>query len=307
LATNRKYLLICALCLWAIPACAQITSGSNWGFNVGAVTALGNRFQRVGLTVQSYYCYNYLQGNVEVRAYHNFRNLGPRKRYNELVASAGLVLGYGATQGLHNPFLSVVSNQTGHVNSIGYAQNFYFNKIKTVQWTGTIAVQLNNISIISENDIFARSTLDRFRTGGLLVQYQYKDLYQIAANCTMWTGQMGNNKITDDGDFPFVGYMDTTNGVYTNYSHGLLSGQFKMALNNGQNLQANAGIDAEQVRNFVQNRLIHDMIPGRRKVPQNCHIPMLDTAGHQYLYKPGQTIKPARPYWNIFSSPAIFY
>jgi hypothetical protein len=298
----NKYILTSCLCLTAISAHAQLFCAADRGFNIGLVSALGNRFQRIGLTFQAYYYYDFAQVNAEVRIYHNFRNLGPPKRHNELVAAAGLVYGYGVKEKEHNPFLSVVSNQTHYSNSVGYSYNVYVNKIKTTQQTGIIALQFHQFSIISENDIFARPMLDRFRTGAFLVQYQYKDLYQFAANCTMWTGQM-TNKVINNRDFPFNCYMDTTNGVYTNYSNGLLSGQFKMALDGGQNLQANMGIDAEQVRNFVQNRLIHDVIHKSK----NCHMPMIDTAGDQYLYRPGQKIKPSRLYWNIFTGAASFY
>ncbi len=272
------------------------------------VSALGNKFQRIGFTFQAWYNYDFAQINAEVRVYHNFKNLGPAAHYNELVTSAGLVMGYGIKQSEHNQFVSVVSNQTNYTNSVGYAYNLYFNKIKTTQQTGIIAFQFNKLSIISEDDIFARPTLDRFRTGAFLVQYQYKNLCQFAVNCTMWTGQMGN-KVTNDKGFPFIGYMDTTNGVYANYSNGLLSGQFKMALNSGQSLQANMGIDAEQVRNFIQNRLFHDMIfiPKKWRRPKNCHIPMIDTEGNQYLYRPDQKIKAPQPYWNVFTGGATFY
>jgi hypothetical protein len=103
--------------------------------------------------------------------------------------------------------------------------------------------------------------------------------------------------------------MDTTNGVYTRYSSGLLSAQCKVALANGQNLQANAGIDAEQVRDLVQNRAVHDLLPNPKKahMPINCHIPMLDTQGNQYLYLPGQQIRPSQLYWNAFTGAAAFY
>ena len=300
----KKHILLYFVCFVVSTASAQVFCGANWGFNIGAVTALGNKFQRIGFTFQTYYYYNFAQANAELRIYHNFKNLGPVKQYDEVVASAGLVFGYGTKQKEHNSFLSIVSNQTKYKNSVGYSYNIYFNKIKTTQQTGIIALQFNKISIISENDIFARPTLDRFRTGAFLVQYQYKNLYQFAVNCTMWTGQMGNKVSNGKGC-----YMDTTAGVYTNYSHGLLSAQFKMALDGGQNLQANVGVDAEQVRNFVQNRLIHDMIfiPKKWNKSKNCHIPMLDTENNQYLYKPNQAIKSPQPYWNIFSSAATFY
>jgi hypothetical protein len=306
LTNTRKYILLCCLCLVTLPGYTQLVSGTNLGFNIGLVSAFGNRFQRIGLTFQSWYYYDFAQINAEVRVYRNFKNLGPRGHYNELVTSAGMVFGYGAKQTEHNPFISTISNQTYYKNSIGYSYNLYFNKIKTTQQTGTFAFQFNALSIISENDIFARPTLDRFRTGAFLIQYQYNNQYQFVINCTMWTGQM-SNKVTSDKDFPFAGYMDTTGGVYTNYSHGLLSGQFKAALNYGQTVQANAGIDAEQVRNFMQNRLIHDVIPKRKHYLKNCHIPMVDTAGNQYLYKQGQIIKPAKPYWNVFTGAGSFY
>ncbi len=304
---HGRRVLICCLCLFALPGYAQVFSGTNWGFNIGAVSALGNKFQRIGFTFQTWYYADFAQFNAEVRVYHNFKNLGPPGHYNELVTAAGLVLGYGKKQTEHNPFLSVVSNQTCYTKSVGYSYNVYFNKIKTTQQTGIIALQFNRVSIISENDIFARPTLDRFRTGAILVQYQYKDLCQFAVNSTLWTGKMGK-EITNDKDFPFVGYVDTTKGVYTHYSHGLLSGQCKVNLDHGQNLQANLGIDAEQVRNFLQNRLVHDITVALKKgKPQNCHIPMLDTNGNQYLYRPGQKIKPAQFYWNIFTGAGSFY
>lgn len=309
LLTNAKSLiLLCCFCLCAVQGYAQLFKGANGGFNIGAVTALGNRFQRVGFTLQGYYYHDFVQVNAEVRVYHNFKNLGPPKRYNELVTSAGLVLGYGKKQAEHDTFLSIVSNQTHYRNSVGYSYNVYWNKIKTTQQTGIIALQFNKVCVISENDIFARPMLDRFRTGAILVQYQYKEQYQFAVNCTMWTGQM-MNRVTNDKEFPYGCYVDTTNGVYTNYSHGLLSGQFKMALGSGQNVQANAGIDAEQVRNFVQNRLVHDVFLGPKRWPKskNCYMPMLDKEGNQYLYRPGQEIKVPKPYWNVFTGAAEFY
>ncbi len=302
-----RYLLIVLLAVSSFSVSAQPVMSINVGLRASVIAALGNRFQRIGATIQLYGYSGFAQVNAEVKWYYNFRSLGQPGRYGEWVTSLGLLGGYGSVRVADNPFLSTTGNQTGLYNSIGYAYNLYFNSRKTTQQTGTIAFQFGDISIISENDIFARPTLDRFRTGAFLLQYQ-TDNYQFAINCTMWTGQMGN-KVTGDTRFPYFGYMDTTGGVYTGYSHGLLSGQFRMALDGGYTAQANAGIDAEQVRNFVQNRLIHDMIflPPAWRSTKNCHIPMLDTAGHQYLYLPGQEIKAPHAYWNLSSGFNGFY
>lgn len=309
MAQLKKYGLLLALVFTlSAPAFAQLVKEKNFGFNIGAVFAIGNRFQRLGLTFQTYYVANMIQANAEIRVYRSFLNLAPLAEYNEIVTSAGMVLGYGAVQEKYNPFLSIVSNQTGYINSVGYAYNAYWPfRTKTKQQTGTLSLQFNNVSIISENDILGHSYYDRFRTGAFLLQYQYENKYQFALNCTMFTGQMGN-KITGNPHFP-AGYMDTTGGVYTNYSNGLLSAQCKMYMDQGQVLQANLGIDAEQVRNFVQNKIIHDMIfiPRKWYKPINSHIPMLDTEGNQYLYKEGQKIKEPELYINMFSNAALFY
>lgn len=287
---------------------AQLFRQQNFGFNIGAIFALGNKFQRIGYTLQTYYYSNFIQVNAEVRAYYNLKNLGSQKEYGEIVSSLGLVLGYGQKQTWHNPFLSPVSNQTKYQNSIGYSFNAYFNKVKTTQQTGTLAFQFGSFSVIADNDLLAKRILDRFRTGAFLLQYQYQDYFQAGLNCTMWTGQMGH-AIRDDKDFPFIGYMDTTGGLYTNYSHGLLSAQFKGNIGLGQNLQANVGVDAQQVRNFMQNRLIHDMafLPKKWFKRINCHIPMLDSADNQYLFRKEQRIKEPEFYWNVFSGASLFY
>lgn len=279
-----------------------------FGFNVGAVIAVGNRFHRMGLVLQGYYVYDFVQVNAEIRVYHNLKNLGPKFEYNEAVTSVGAVIAYGGKQDYFNPFLNSVSNQTRRKFSVAYSYNAYFNKIKTKQTTGTIALQFGSVSLISENDLFAKPLLDKFRTGAFLIQYQHKNMFQAAVNCTMWTGKMGN-QCKNNNEFPYIGYMDTTGGLYTNYSHGLLSAQFKLNAGYGQNAQLNLGIDAEQVRNAVQNRLIHDMIfiPRKWFTPINCHIPMLDEKGNQYLYKKDQRIRKPKFYWNAFSNASLFY
>lgn len=262
----------------------------------------------MGLVLQAYYLYDFVQFNAETRVYHSLKNLGPKLEYNEAVTSAGIVLAYGHKQNHFNPFLSSVSNQTKRRYSVAYSYNAYFNKIKTKQRTGTVALQFGDISVIGENDIFAQPMLDKFRTGAFLLQYQYKNLAQVSINCTMWTGKMGS-PVRDNKEFPYVGYMDTVGGLYPKCSHGLLSAQFKFNMGCGQNAQLNLGVDAEQVRNAVQNRLIHDLIfiPRKWYKPVNCHIPMLDRDGNQYLYKSGQKIKKPQFYWNAFSNASIFY
>lgn len=286
---------------------AQLEIEKNFGFNVGFISAFGTHVQRFGIVVQGYAAYNFAQINASVRIYDNFKDLGPKGEHAELNAALGLCLGYGSRTKKENWFMSSISNQTGYINSVSYSYNVWYNKIKTSQVTGIIALQFNHFSIISENDILAKPMLDRFRTGAFLIQYQDRQ-FQYAVNCTMWTGKMGACE-KNDSLFPSRGYMNTIDGFYCNLSHGLLSGQIKYANEYGQYLQANAGIDAEQVRNMVQNKIIHDMplIPKKWNKAQNMHIPMIDSTGNQYLYHPGQKIRKPKLFLNAYTSPNIFY
>ncbi len=287
----------------------SLYNGDHLGFNAGINIAFGTHFQRLGLVLNAYYVYDHVQVNAETRFYFSLKNLGPKKHYGEAVTSLGLLYGYGDDKDYYNPFLNSVSNQTDYRNSFAYSYNIYWNKIRTTQRTGIIALQFDKISIITENDLLAPPSLDRFRTAAFLVQYQYKNLIQASVNCTMWAGKMGFKTASTDPHFYFGCYMDTTGSVYPNYSHGLLSAQVKYNLGYSQNVQANIGVDAEQVRNVVQNKIIHDMrfLPKKWIKHKNCHIPMLDDKGEQYLYKEGQKIKPAKVYLNCGSNEGLFY
>ncbi len=285
----------------------QLELHKNYGFNVGFVSSFGTHVQRFGIVIQGYGVYRFAQINASFRLYDNFKDLGPKGEHAEMNAAVGLCVGYGNKSRERNLFLNSVSNQTGYRNSVSYSYNVWYNKIKTSQVTGIIALQFNHFSFITENDLLAKPILDRFRTGAFLIQYQDKH-FQYAINCTMWTGKMGAS-VRNDSVYPRPGYLNAENGIYTNLSHGLLSAQVKYANQYGQYLQGNAGVDAEQVRNVVQNKIIHDMpfIPKKWNRAQNLHIPMVDTAGHQYLYRPEQKIKRAKLFLNAHTSPNVFY
>ena len=285
---------------------SQFEQYKNCGFQVGLVSSIGTHIQRIGIVTQAYYVANFAQLNASFRMYGNFKNLGPKGEYLELCSSMGLVMGYGKKKNQSNCFISSIGNQTGYKNSISYSYNVWYNKIKTSQVTGILAFQFDKFSIITENDLLAKPILDRFRTGAILIQYQDKYV-EYAVNCTMWTGKMGI-AIKNDTLFP-SGYVTSKDGVYSNLSHGLLSGQVKFANEYGQYFQINAGVDAEQIRDAVQNKLIHDMffLPRRLCKSKNCHIPMLDINHEQYLKRPNQQIKKPSLFLNAHTSPNIFY
>ena len=278
---------------------AQLEFTKNYGFQIGFIGSFGTHVQRFGIHAQGYYTYHFAQLNAGIRLYDNFKNLGPTGEHAEMNVFAGACIGYGKSTTEPNVFLSAVSNQTGLQHSVAYSYNYWFNTHGTKQVTGVIAIQVKQFSIISENDVFAKPILDRFRTGAILLQYQDKN-FQYAINATMWTGQMGQT-ITNDSLFPFRGYINAVGGKFPFLSHGLLSAQLKWANEYGQYLQANIGVDAEQVRNAIQNKAAHTVFTN------NYFIPMIDKEGKQYLYQPQQFIKKSKPYINVSCNPQLFY
>lgn len=281
---------------------------SNAGFTAGLQLSVGTHVQRAGLYFQFYYIKEHIQFNNAIRVHFNLKALGPAGHYPELILAPGIVYAFGPLRAYGNPFYTPLSNQTVFRNSIAYAYNAYFTSIKTSQQTGQISVQIADYQLIAENDLLARPALDRFRTGAFLLQYTYKDLWQMGLSNALWTGQMGHRQNIDPTYMAGGCYMDTSSARYANYSSGILSAQFRWHAGAAQVLQANAGIDAEQIRNTIQNHFFHDMrfLPKKLR-GKNCHLPMLADDGQQYLYKEGQKVRGPKPVFNLSENPAIFY
>ncbi|MFI5149258.1 MAG: polymorphic toxin type 23 domain-containing protein [Bacteroidia bacterium] len=281
-----------------------------YGAGGGIVFAFGTKFDRFGLFARGYIGSGQFQLNGDARFCISSKNLGPAKEYPEATVSCGVVYAYWKKDSIHQTrFLTEVSNQTGWCNSIGYGHTFYLNRIGTTQQTGTFSLEFNRFHFISENDILGHSYYDRFRTGAMLLQYMLNTNLELGLNFAMWTGQMEHR--VRPVDYPYTnGYMDTTDSKFAKCSAGLLSLQVNTVLPvYDHQVQANAGIDAEQIRNVMQNRIIHDLafLPHHWRTDRNAHMPMLDENGDQYLYKPGQKIRKPSPYLNTFVNPALFY
>ena len=294
--------------LQTLPGKAQIIKGDHFVVNVGLHIALGTHFDRLGLSFQGYTIFhNNYQLNTGLRFYYNFRNIGPAKKYFEFVPSLGIVFSFGEIDSTRSLFIGSISNQTERRNSIGYSYNYYVNNISSSQGTGILSFQFGNFQFITENDLFAFSVRDEFRTGSALVQLNCNK-FQYGLNFTGWTGTRGTH--VDDPDFPSPnGYMDMSKTMYGLVATGLLSGQVLYASPHGQILQASIGMDAEQARNFFQNKLIHDLFfkPKNGEWRGGSHLPMIDTNGNMYLYRKNQKIRPAKLFLNLFSNPSLFY
>lgn len=274
------------------------------GANVGLTINVGNKINNLGIFAGARISYDYVQINTGARVFYNFKNLGVHGRYWEFDSYGGLLLAWGKRDSTENRFINNVSNQTKRRYSIAYSYNIYSDGIGTSQKTGTIALQFNKISLITENDIFGDNK-DRFRTAAAAVQYRRENTI-LGINAVLWTGESGERIL--ETDYPArKGYKKFER--YGQYSHGIMRLQAQHYLDYGQNVQASAGVDAEQIRNCIQNKIFHDMVllPSKWVNHQSSHAPMLDTEGNIYLFKPEQKIRKPTPYFNAALNPSLFY
>ncbi|MEM9986623.1 MAG: polymorphic toxin type 23 domain-containing protein [Bacteroidota bacterium] len=282
------------------------------GLSGGLKLDLGYPVNRVGFTLQAYYTWDFVQLNGGVEGTYNLSHLGvrPVQKGWEAQASLGAAIGWGSRDSLSlSPFLHPVSNQTRRRYALAYAWRFYWDQRQTNQITGFIGLHLGKWEIVTENDAYTGLVFDRFRTGAFAVTYR-QDSLRLGLVSTLWTGNtFGISRTTDTNYRGRYGYKDLRNAPYGRFSHGILAAQVSLALPFNQVAQFSGGIDAEQVRHLIQNRLIHDMwfFPESWTTVRNPHYPMLDQVGRPYLGLPGQRIRPVKPFIQAALNPNLFY
>ena len=304
------FILLCPLLLIPVVVYSGEIGEEECGGMVGVSLTFGTRVNRLGGVAKAYCAGSQFQLNGELAVHYNFSTFGPPLSGPEVRASLGGVYGWGNASDSENLFLSPVSNQMGRKYSFAYSYNYYWDTIGTTQPTGTLALQWDAVHLISENDILAFRGGDKYRTGAATIAYREEKTW-VAVKTVLWTGDTGKNTRRVRGsDYPSrFGYRDMRQAPHGSYSHGVLSGQLQYAWSGFQTAAAEFGIDSEKIRNLVQNKFIHDMIfiPDRWVAHENQHVPMLDSRGGQYLFKEGQTIKPAEPFMAVGINPALFY
>ncbi len=274
----------------------------NTQYRLGAVVSLGVPVTRIGIVASAQWAYSYFSTNTEIRWHHNLRSYGPRVSSNEWQAKVAVLGGWGRDKAYSFLPYTYLPCYTQNDFDIGYSLNYYRDNIHTSQWTASIIARLDKILIVIENDIFVPWGMsDNYRTGSF--QLLYADSMQmIEWRNTMYTGytQCSTKKRIEATDsYPARwGYIDYSDCLYSSYSHGVSALLYHRRLAYNQNVGMGFGVDDERIRNFWQNKLIHDMyfIPPRWNKARNKHIPMVADDGTLYLYKDLQKLRKTKPY-----------
>ena len=288
------------------PAAAQLQFSEGFGAQVGLSFNLGTHFNRLGFMAKVCYHYEYIQANFQICGYHNFRAFPIGTPSWEGQMKLGVVAAFGQKDVVHySPFLRETGNQTSRPYSIGYSFNYYFDTQHTSQFTGSVGFGIHGFSFLMENDYFAFMSKDRFRSGAFGLYYRYQNT-QFAICNIGWTPdpyEQGTETIRDNKDVPAKhGFRLMENVRYREHSAGILSLQVEHYMGYGQFLGAAIGIDAEQIRNALQNRFVHDSF-----LLKDPHIPMIDSEGNQFLYRKDQKIRPANLYFQFLLNTGSLY
>ncbi len=286
------------------------------GGRIGLQITLGQPINRVGMVFNLFYQKDWIQVNSEWRGHYNFSAYGPKGKSWESRTTIGLIAAIGdSLSGETNPFVDVLLHQTKRSFALGYAYRFYHDNRQTSQGSGSLALHFKNFYILTENDMLGSTVgKDRFRTGAFAFGYRYdRWLYELTT--VLWTGQTrGENTQTyrgeQAGNYPARwGYRDISKALYGDCSHGVVAGRVQYALPYGQIAQATFGVDDERIRNFVQNKLIHDMyfFPSKWTTVRNLHFPMLDCEGNAYCYRDDQSVRPLRWVYQLGLNGMRFY
>ena len=240
---------------------------------------LGTHVNSIGILLKTYYTDHFYQVNAGTSFVWNLTSYGQRKKFLENRTYLGAVFLGGKKDNLIDYQLDGLTHQTAFRNGLGYNYLWYFDKAGTSQRSGGFTLMLNKVSILFENDVFGGQANDRYRTGHVLVNYRYHD-FKFGTGIYLWTGETNGAQWNRQSskDCPY-GFKDLSQLPYGKTSHGIWYGSFISNLGFGQTVQMKLGVDSEQIRNSIQNRLIHDLIFLPKTVKHNTpHYPRLNQA-----------------------------
>ncbi|MEO1450172.1 MAG: polymorphic toxin type 23 domain-containing protein [Bacteroidota bacterium] len=303
----RLFFVLVAFLGWKNILSGQSFSREAMGLTGGLSISLGTQEKRAGLSLETYYVQDFVQVNLTLRGLYTWSDWGLKNNAKgwQWHSGLGVLAAFGPPQQDRHPFLGLTSNQTGRQYAFGYGFHRYQDQWGTSQWTATLAIHLGRWMIHSENDAFTGRLDDKFRTGTFLVSYR-DSTRTYGIHTLLWTGDprsRGTRRVhSSETDYPSRnGYKDLRDAQFGRLSHGVMALEVQQVLPFGQIARGRLGVDAEQVRHFVQNQLIHDfpILPASWIKAKNPHYPMLTPEGLPYLYQEEQRIRRARFYLEL--------
>lgn len=280
---------------------------------IGVTLQAGTHTNRFGLLLEVAAVHDQLQLHASYRQHFNASTLGPPLAGWERTWQVGALWAWGATDAPMTAWHNPLSGRTAHRYQAAYSLKWYRDALGTDQMTGLIGGQWGRWRIELENDAFGGPPADKFRTAAAALHYRLASGTQIGVVTQLWTGDPFTDFIdtqTRDPRYPGrYGYRDMSQAKYGSHSQGLLGLSLRQVMPLGQQATYLAGIDAERVRHWAQNRLFHDMrwLPDALNPLKLPHIPLVSDTGEQYLFRAGQRLRAPRPWVEMGCNAPLFY
>ena len=302
--------------LLLVNSSVSICQGDDYKIHLQVKINLGSPVNNIGVGVIGEYLGT---SGMEVAAgydltYH-FKNYGIPNKHLEhhLFGTAHYLWGSRDEEDQFVNFIKLIDSRSS-AHSFGYTMEYFHNEIGTKQRIGTLHYRFNNFVLQFSNDLFGHFNYwDQYRTGAVGLGWIEKENY-FNMNLLFWTGNTNEKSVKKyregESDYPArYGYRALDDAVGGKFSHGILSFGVVRDIGSGQNLGIHLGVDAEQIRNTVQNKIFHDMyfIPSFMTNPKNLHIPMKMENGSDYLFKEGQKIRKPKLVWQLALNPNILF
>lgn len=258
----------------------QSFANNRYGSTIGLVMDFGTHVKSFGIVAKAYYTDYFYQFNISSSLTFNTFSYGNRKKFIENRNALGLILLAGKKESRADFVIDGLNHNTAYNYGVGFNYLWYFDNIGTTQVSGGWSAHIKNTSLYFENDVFGGQARDRFRTGYLVGSYKLENV-KIQLGSFIWTGETrGSTWIKAPMLKMPNGYRSLEDLPYGKTSHGTAFVGLQMRLPYGQMAHLRYGIDSENVRNWFQNRLVHDLVLLPKKVERNTpHYPRLDENG----------------------------
>ncbi len=266
----------------------SISSGTSASFGIfgGLYFEIGSHIQAVGLQIKAYGTYEFGQINIGQTFKYNLGSYGKRRNFLESRSALGALLLWGKRNQNIDFLLDGLNHQTGYNYGVAYNYLIYKDNIGTSQLSGGWALHLKKVSLYFENDVFGGQSKDRFRSGNFVISYRDSN-FRIHSGVYIWTGETRESiwDKTPRTGAPY-GIRDLSALPYGKTSHGIAYGSLILNTQFGNQVHYKLGLDSEQIRHFVQNRVSHDLFFLPKKLERNTpHYPRLDSNGKAIFTK----------------------
>ena len=277
--TSRNQISILFFFLVSLISFSQSNFPISFGGQISAVIQIGTHQRSIGFELNGFAQYQFIQLNGSSRFQFYNLGLGKRRNFFENRTALGFVGYFGPKNQTLDWQLNFWSKHARNDYALSYASIWYFDNRKTSQRSGAFGFQLKKMSLYHENDAFAGIATDRFRTGNLFILWS-DSLLKIGTGLQIWTGETtGVPKQYKPTIYPKA-FKDISSLPYGKTSHGIVYSEIQYRSIANQTFTFQIGMDSEEIRHVVQNKIFHDLpfLP-KKYQNQTPHYPRLNSQG----------------------------